>query len=79
MKSCLLLLALASAACAAGAPFDVRTDGSSFPNYANSDEIENLTPVEMVRLFGETVHAGGEGENLELVPAAEEWMEEINR
>lgn len=79
MKSLLLVLAMATAACAADAPFDVQKDGFAFPNYANSDDIENLTPVEMVRLFGETVHAGGEGENLELVPVAEEWMEEINR
>ncbi len=53
-------------------------NGFSFRNYVNDDNIENLTPAEVVRLFGPAANASEDGEEIELVPAAQQWMEDTN-
>lgn len=52
--------------------------GFSFENYGNADGIINLTPAEIVRMFGPAARAGGDGDDVELVPAAQEWMDQTN-
>jgi len=54
--------------------------GFSFPNYGNESVSANLTPVEMVRLFGEGVCKGplDEEGNCKLRPNARLWMEEVS-
>ena len=73
-----LVLCAVSPAFAADEAFRVQTSGFKFRNYANNDEITNLTPEEMVRLFGPAVNARGDGSEITLTPAAEEWMDWVN-
>ncbi len=48
----------------------------AFENYVNSPGIENLTPVEIRRMFGDGVCAGSiTADSCELTPAASKWME----
>jgi hypothetical protein len=73
--------AQASAAPAAGpvepasSGFDVNVNGFKFENYGNDTGVENLTPTEMQRLFGDGVFAGGGA----LTPPAQKWMDETNQ
>lgn len=75
-----LFLTLLSAAplWAGDSGFRPDEDGFGFPNYANEENIENLTPAEVVRMFGPAANAAEEGEEIELVPAAQQWMEDVN-
>lgn len=62
-----------------GAPFAPSTQGFKFQNYGNEGGVENLTPVEVQRMFGSEVCAEQEGGTCVLTPAAEQWMDEINK
>lgn len=62
--------------------FTPSTQGFKFQNYGNEDGIENLTPVEVERLFGAQVcadPADKPGEPCTLTPPAQRWMEETNK
>ncbi len=59
--------------------FTPTTRGFKFQNYGNEDGIENLTVVEIERLFGPAVCADRDGETCILTPAAERWMENENK
>jgi hypothetical protein len=54
-------------------------DGFGFENYGGDSRAVNLTPAEMVRLFGAGVCASGTGEDCVLTPAAQSWMDETNQ
>jgi hypothetical protein len=58
--------------------FRPEVDGFAFENYGNDVEPENLGPAEIESLFGEQVCLSGTGDDCELVPAANEWMENQN-
>ena len=58
--------------------FRPETNGFSFDNYGNKNGIQNLTPVNMQRMFGKQVCAT-EGEQCVLTPPAERWMEETSK
>jgi hypothetical protein len=58
--------------------FRPETNGFSFENYGNEKGIQNLTPVDMQRMFGKQVCAT-KGEQCVLTPPAEQWMEETNK
>ena len=58
--------------------FRPETNGFSFKNYGNKNGIQNLTPVDMQRMFGKQVCAT-EGEQCVLTPPAERWMEVENK
>jgi len=58
--------------------FRPETNGFSFKNYGNENGIQNLTPVNMQRMFGKQVCAT-EGEQCVLTPPAERWMEETSK
>jgi hypothetical protein len=61
-------------------PFTPSTQGFKFQNYGNEDGIENLTPAEVVRMFGASVCADETDDGAcVLTPAAERWMEETNK
>ena len=55
-------------------------DGFKFANYGNSEirGLVNLTPDDMVQLFGPEVCASSEG-GCTLSPAGQQWMEEQNK
>jgi hypothetical protein len=59
--------------------FDPVTHAFSFENYGGDSGATNLTPVEMVRLFGDKVCASKAGGACLLSPVAKQWMEEINQ
>ena len=73
-----LFVGLSAAALAQDSGFHVQTNGFGFRNYGNSDELTNLTPADLVRMFGPGVNATPDSGEVNLVPAAEEWMEEKN-
>jgi hypothetical protein len=58
--------------------FRPETDGFAFENYGNDAGPQNLTPANMEALFGDQVCLSGTGEECELIPAAEEWMDNQN-
>ena len=58
--------------------FRPETNGFSFKNYGNENGIQNLTPVDMQRMFGKQVCAT-EGEQCVLTPPAQRWMEVENK
>lgn len=58
--------------------FRPETDGFSFENYGNDVEPQNMTPANVADLFGEQVCLSGAGEDCQLIPAAQEWMENQN-
>ncbi|MCW5806735.1 MAG: hypothetical protein KIT31_30505 [Deltaproteobacteria bacterium] len=58
--------------------FSPSVQGFKFANYGNEDRVENLTVVEMRRLFGDDVCAYIEDGECALTPAAEQWMEQAN-
>jgi hypothetical protein len=53
-------------------------NGFSFQNYGNEVHVDDLTPAEMLRMFGDCVVAKINGNNITLTPEAELWMEEAN-
>jgi hypothetical protein len=57
--------------------FDPKKDGFSFQNYGEAD-VTNLTNADMQRMFGDVVCASTQPD-CTLIPAAQIWMEEINR
>ncbi|MCX5745415.1 MAG: hypothetical protein NT062_23305 [Proteobacteria bacterium] len=64
---------------AGGTPFAPSTQGFKFQNYGNEDGIENLTAVEVHRMFGDDACASLTGGTCLLTPAAEQWMDENNK
>ncbi|ANZ13625.1 hypothetical protein SNOUR_01525 [Streptomyces noursei ATCC 11455] len=57
-------------------------NGLPFPNYgthADDQQAADLSAVEMRKLFGDGVCIGGDGDNCNLTPQAEEWMTEQNK
>lgn len=59
--------------------FDPTLDGFSFKNYGFDARILNLLPDDVERLFGPNVCIGQQKNPCTLIPAAQVWMEEINR
>ena len=70
------------AAAGGGADSGFRPDvnGFSFANYGNEENATNLTPVEMRRMFGDSVCSAiaDDGECF-LSPAAQKWMQKTNK
>jgi hypothetical protein len=58
--------------------FRPEVDGFAFENYGNDAGPENMTPANMETLFGDQVCLSGTGEDCELIPAAQEWMDNQN-
>jgi hypothetical protein len=58
--------------------FRPERDGFAFENYGNDVEPENMTPAEVESLFGEQVCVSGTGAECQLIPPAQEWMENQN-
>ena len=58
--------------------FRPEANGFSFENYGNEGGIENLTPTDMRKMFGNQVCAT-QGDTCILTPPAEQWMEETNK
>ena len=58
--------------------FHPDVNGFSFQNYGNEVHVDDLTPAEMLRMFGDCVVAKINGSNITLTPEAELWMEEAN-
>jgi hypothetical protein len=54
-------------------------DGFGFRNYRNQPPVENLTPREIHRLFGDAACAAVSAGECRLTPAAALWMEHQNR
>ena len=54
-------------------------NGFTFPNYGNDGNPKNLGPAEMQALFGDQVCASGSGESCQLIPPAQQWMDEQNK
>ena len=53
-------------------------DGLGFENYGNNAGPQNMTPAEMVDLFGTQVCTNGDASNCSLTPPAAKWMEVEN-
>jgi hypothetical protein len=63
-----------------GGAFTPTTKGFKFQNYGNDVAgVENLTPGEVRRMFGDTVCADLNGDTCILTPPAERWMTEQNK
>lgn len=58
--------------------FRPENNGFSFENYGDNIQVENLTAVEMQRLFGDQVCASQAAGECILTPPAKQWMKEIN-
>jgi hypothetical protein len=58
--------------------FKPSEQGFKFENYTNEGDIDNLTAVEVRRMFGDDVCAYIEDGECTLTPAAEQWMEQTN-
>jgi hypothetical protein len=58
--------------------FRPESNGFNFENYGDNIEVQNLTAVEMQRLFGDQVCASQAGGECILTPPAKQWMQEIN-
>jgi hypothetical protein len=65
-------------ALAADLGFRPETHGFSFENYGNENGVQNLTPADMRRMFGNQVCAT-QTEDCVLTPPAELWMEQTNK
>ena len=59
--------------------FDPQFDGFAFRNYGFDARIVNLLPDDVQRLFGANVCIGNQTDPCILIPAAQVWMQEINR
>jgi hypothetical protein len=58
--------------------FRPKTDGFAFQNYTNQSVQQNLTPAEMVRMFGDVVCAD-KNTPCTLIPPAQQIMDEVNK
>jgi hypothetical protein len=58
--------------------FRPEVDGFAFENYGNDVEPRNLGPAQIETLFGEQVCLSGTGDECQLTPAAQEWMNNQN-
>ena len=58
--------------------FRPKTDGFAFQNYTNEKVVQNLTAVEMVKMFGNGVCAD-QATPCTLIPPAQQFMDEINK
>jgi len=59
--------------------FRPQKDGFSFPNYGGDVQATNLTPAEVLRMFGEGVCSGPVQNGVcDLSPVAMQWMEQTN-
>jgi hypothetical protein len=60
--------------------FGFRPDshGFRFENYGDDQDVTNLTPAEMRRMFGDQVCSRISGGKCTLTPPAAQWMEQIN-
>jgi hypothetical protein len=58
--------------------FRPEVDGFAFENYGNDVEPRNLGPAQIETLFGEQVCLSGTGDECQLTPAADEWMNNQN-
>ncbi|HEV2812424.1 MAG TPA: hypothetical protein VGW10_04150 [Solirubrobacteraceae bacterium] len=58
--------------------FRPERDGFGFENYGNDVEPQNLGPPQVQDLFGDQVCLVGSGAECQLIPAAQEWMENQN-
>ena len=58
--------------------FRPESNGFNFENYGDNIQVQNLTSVEMQRLFGDQVCASQAGGECVLTPPAKQWMTEIN-
>lgn len=63
---------------AADTGFRPESDGFNFENYGDDIETQNLTAIEMQRLFGDQVCASQAGGECILTPPAKQWMKEVN-
>ena len=59
--------------------FDPRYDGFAFKNYGFDSRFLNMLPADVARLFGSDVCIGKQTTPCILIPAAQVWMQEINR
>jgi len=64
---------------AAAPNYAVKVNGFGFENYGSDKPVENLTPAEVRRMFGDQACASLEGETCILTPSAQQWMEQINK
>lgn len=58
--------------------FRTELDGFNFQNYGKELEATDLTPAEMVRMFGDSVVASRANGKIILTPPAEQWMKMAN-
>jgi hypothetical protein len=58
--------------------FRPQNNGFGFANYGDEAGVQNLTPVEMVRMFGDAVISQKKGNKIILSPPAKQWMEQTN-
>ena len=60
--------------------FDWKKHSFSFDNYGNDPPVTNLTPVEVLRMFGDSVCAAPpQGDTCELTPSARNLMESTSK
>jgi hypothetical protein len=53
-------------------------NGFSFENYGGDAGVQNLTPAELERMFGEKVCANKENGECVLTPTGDQWLEQTN-
>ena len=58
--------------------FRPELNGFSFENYGGEPSVQNLTAVEVRRLFGDQVCATLAGGRCVLTPPGQQWMEQVN-
>ena len=58
--------------------FRPAVNGFSFENYSDETQVQNLTAVEVRRLFGDQVCATLADGRCVLTPPGQQWMEQIN-
>jgi len=59
--------------------FRPNPNGFSFENYGGDQGFQNLTPIEVQKLFGPAVCANGSGAKCTLSPPAKQWMDSWNK
>jgi hypothetical protein len=58
--------------------FRPQVDGFDFENYGNDAGPVNMTPANVVDLFGDQVCVSGSGASCQLSPSARHWMDQVN-
>ncbi len=79
MKIRIVLPFLFAATSALAQGFQPIPNGFAFPNYGGEAGATDLTPVEVRRMFGDGACASTAGDTCILTPAAEQWMQEVNK